>query len=374
MNTQIRTVLFTGGHVTPALAVIDILQKEQSDVRILFAGRSYTEKSNIPSFEYQEITHRKIPFFHIRAGRMNRSVSLATVVEIVKIPLGFFDVIRVLLREKPNLIVSFGGYIALPVSIVSSLFGIPIVTHEQTIRPGLANRIIGHLAKRVFTSFPESAQYFSKGKVEVSGNPMRRFASTSEGSREQVESSRPLIYVTGGSLGSHAINTHIEHILPTLLASYHLVHQTGNIQEYGDFERLTQLKKTLPHELAREYEIFEHVDSEKVGKYFKNADLIVTRSGANTFFEIILFQKPAILIPLPWSAFDEQRLHAHILKNAGVADIFEQEDDSQKLLTMIQSIVSTPNTYGQSFSSLARTYSTNGAHTLAQAVAQELHR
>ncbi len=153
-------ILITGGHLGTALGVVDEISK---DNEIVFVGKKYSlDQEKTVSLEYQEITKRGLKFYPITAGRLTRLASLRTILNILKFPIGFYQTNKILKAEKPDAILSFGGYIALPLCLVGYLYKIPIFTHEQTLNPGLANRIISKFSKKVFISFEEARKNFTR--------------------------------------------------------------------------------------------------------------------------------------------------------------------------------------------------------------------
>lgn len=361
-----RKIIITGGHVTPALAVIDELKKQAPDVEIVFVGRRYNNHEMTESFEYQEITRRGIRFIHLDTGRSIKSLSFSSLKNLFSIPVGMWRAWGIIATEKPDLVMSFGGYLALPIAYASSLQHVRLFTHEQTIHPGVANRSIASKAEKVFISFPETASFFPQDKVVISGNPIREsiYQNTIDIEIDDV----PTIYVTGGSLGAHAVNTMIEAIIPELLTTYNVIHQTGNVKEFGDFERLQQKRSSLSKEYKKRYLLKTHVNDEEIGSILKKADIVVGRAGANTFFELVSLKKPAVLIPLPEAAFDEQRKHARILQEAGVSIIVEQTEEPHQLLKSINEVIQNKKTYAERFSRLERVYPQQATQTLVAAI------
>ncbi|MFQ5452181.1 MAG: glycosyltransferase, partial [Candidatus Paceibacterota bacterium] len=173
----------------------------------------------------------------------------------------------------------------------------------------------------------------------------------------QIPSSRPVIYVTGGSLGAHALNKHIEQILDKLLEKYTIIHQTGAVRQYADYERLSK-------RASKYYIVQKHVSSAEIGYVYGRSSVVVSRAGANTVFELIALAKPAVLVPLPISAAGEQQAHARLLKDRGVAEIFSQERDSDVLFDLIEKVVDRRATYSKNFSNLANLYKKNAASLL----------
>lgn len=353
-------LLITGGHPTPAIAVIDEIRKRRVPVSIVFVGRKYNnDGERTLSFEYQEMQHRSIPFVHLTAGRLTRILSVQSLVNILRIPGGFFRAFHIILTEKPDIILSFGGYLALPVACAAWILHIPVYSHEQTIEPGLANRLIAILARRIFVSFPSSQAFFPGKKTIVTGNPMRPELFERQ-TPFAVPSNLPVIYVTGGSLGAHAINSHIAHIISRLVASAVVIHQTGNVEAYNDYEHLQKIHAVLPAAVRGRYIIKQHISSDQIGSAFGQSDLVISRAGANTFFELVALQKPAILIPLPWSAHDEQSKHAAVLAEAGAAEVFEQTGNSETLLQLILQMLEDLPRYTESYARISHTYQNEG--------------
>ncbi|MBI4008909.1 UDP-N-acetylglucosamine--N-acetylmuramyl-(pentapeptide) pyrophosphoryl-undecaprenol N-acetylglucosamine transferase [Candidatus Roizmanbacteria bacterium] len=361
-------VLITGGHLGPALAVIEELDQKN---QIIFVGRKYaSNKEKTVSLEYREIEKRKIPFYNLTAGRLTRIASLGSLEHIFKIPLGFYQALLILKKEKPDLILSFGGYIAFPICFLGYILKIPIFIHEQTIHPGISNRLSGFFAKKIFVSFKESAKFFPESKTIVSGNPVRKAVLRIIKKVFDLKKGLPIIYITGGSIGSHNVNLHVEHILDKLLEKYIIIHQTGNIRQYGDFERLKIFKNKLPIEKRENYFLKDHFLDDELGYIYSQADIVVGRSGANTFFEILAWKKPSVLIPLPWSASGEQLKHAELIKSAGTGEIFNQSNDSDKLLILINKIIKDKEKYINNFKNLQKLYQQNAASVIVKSISQ----
>ena|SRR3990167_8381400 len=342
-------VLITGGHLTPALAVIKELKKHK-DAEIVFVGRQYTDENNLTlSYEYSQIEKLGVPFIHLTTGRFTKKFSIRTILNYVKIFFGIIESFLIIREFKPNAVLSFGGYLGFPISFVAGLLHINVFIHEQTIMPGLANRIAARYAKKVFIAFPESKRFFSSHITSIVGNPLRNEIFHSQDAPFGDIGQKPIIYITGGSLGAHSLNVHIENILPELLKKFVVVHQTGNVAEYGDYDRLAKISLEY-----KNYVVRTHIFDSEIGWLFKNASLVVSRSGANTIFELIALQKPAVLVPLPWSASGEQKLHAEILQSHHVAEIFDQKDESLALLELILKVYANVETYQHSYKSLQK--------------------
>lgn len=350
-------ILITGGHPAPALAVIDKIKEKKPGTEIVFVGRKYAlDSEDTLSLEYKEIEARKIKFIALEAGRATRVISVKSIRSLIKVPLGFFQSWQILKIEKPDRILSFGGYMALPIAVIGYFFKIPVYTHEQTINPGLSNKIIGRFSKKVFVAFEEAAAYFKKNKTIVTGNPIRSSVFKTIKKPFTINKDRPVIYVTGGSLGSHSINLHIQSLLPRLLDKYTIIHQTGDTKEYVDYEQLLGYRRQLAEELKKNYLLRKHFLDDEIGYIFSLTDLVVSRAGANIYFELLALKKPAILIPLPWSANKEQQRHAELFKKAGLGEIFIQSQTSEDLYVLINNMINNLGNYKGRFNKLRSLY------------------
>lgn len=359
MNVTIDSMklLITGGHVTPALACIDYIREKNLPIQIFFAGRQFAQKTDTePSLEYQEICKRHIQFYDIPAGRLTRSLSWQSIQHLLSIPKGFKTAFQLINEIKPDAVLSFGGYLALPVALAARWKAISVYTHEQTMRPGLANILIGRVAKKVFVAFEETKTFFATTPVLHTGNPLRQQITHIDHQfirTLNLPTGRKTIFVTGGSLGAHAINQHIFNILNSLLQKYNVIHQTGNVAEYHDYETAQNLKQQMSVELQSYYHIQPHFLADQIGSIFGLADMVISRSGANTFFELVKLKKPAILIPLPISAHNEQLKQAEKFVQQGLGQIFLQNEPSQNLLHTIDTMVKNLPNYLNNFSKLS---------------------
>ena len=362
-------ILICGGHPTPALAVIDELQRKHSEIALVFVGRKYAiDSERTLSFEYKGCVERKVPFRELRAGRITRLITRSSIFNILRVPYGFFQALFILLQEKPEKVISFGGYIALPIAFWAWLFHILVFTHEQTMKPGIANKIIGFFSKKIFVAFESVIQYFPKNKTEWIGNPVRDVVFKQNELSFPIDSSVPVLYITGGSLGSHSINTHIYSLLEKLLPSFTIIHQVGDVKEYGDLERAQKLKLQYQKIYPHRYVPVAHITENEIGSVYTQAEFVIGRSGANTFFELIALQKPALFIPLPWSAHGEQKAHAEFFKRHGIGEVFDQKSDNAELLIAIQTLHENVTRYTDAFNTLPLQLKRDATQTLVQKI------
>jgi UDP-N-acetylglucosamine--N-acetylmuramyl-(pentapeptide) pyrophosphoryl-undecaprenol N-acetylglucosamine transferase len=334
-------ILVTGGHMTPALAVIDDLH-QRGFHNFVWVGHKYNQAGDKePSAEYKSINQKGIPFIDLKAGKLSRNWGgggwLTGIINLVKIPWGFLMSFVIILRHRPHLIISFGGYLALPIVIAGRLLGAKIVTHEQTVITGLTNKIIPRFAHKIFISWPSSAKYYPSDKTVLTGNPLRPEIFEARSNNIDVSEKLPVIYVTGGNQGSHILNRAVFTILPQLLERAVVIHQTGSSSVTGDAQTSQQIKSQLPVHLQSRYYPAAFIFSNEIGEVFAKASLVIARSGANTTYEILALQKPAIFIPIPWVTHNEQYLNASIATETGLASILEEKDLSpESLLQLVQ--------------------------------------
>lgn len=318
-----------GGHFSPALAV---MQKLPKDITVLFVGRKYVfEGDKTESFEYKTVQEQKIPFQTITTGRLQRSFSMHSVASLLKTPYGLTQSLRILRSFKPDVVFSTGGYITLPVTLAARMLGIPIVIHEQARKAGLANRIAGKFAQKICISWKSSEPFFPVGKTILTGNTLRE-AFLNPKTEKIFTEKLPMIYITGGSLGSHALNAAVSECLERLLEKYTLYHQTGDAQEYKDYETLSEKRRMLPEKLQKRYHVTKFVSADTVASILQEASLVVSRAGINTLTEILFFEKPVLLIPLPHGQKNEQLENAKFLEELGLARILLQRDLTPKTL------------------------------------------
>lgn len=332
-----------GGHFAPLLAVMEVLPK---DWDVLVVGRKFSlEGDKALSLEYQTAQKLDIPFHSITTGRLQRSFTKYTIPSLLKIPYGFLQGFTVVKRFCPDVILSFGGYVSLPVTVAAFLLGTPVVIHEQTLQAGLSNRISAMFARKICISWESSQHFFPKKKVVITGNPIRKELLLFVHSKK-TKGSLSLLYITGGSLGSHEINTLFEEIIAKLVKRYRIVHQTGDAKKFGDFSRLEAIRNKLVERERERYTLIKFVESKNVGPILRDADLVISRAGIGIITELAYFNKPALLIPLPVSQNNEQLQNALFLKSIGLAKVVEEQSFSaKKLYSLINHMVDNIHTY-----------------------------
>lgn len=331
-------VAVTGGHFAPAYCVTKALTARGA--RVLFFGRtSVFEDRKDVSLEKQALSSlANVRFISLDAPRMTSLRSLPQFIAAC------FVAVTVFLSNRPTKIISFGGYVSFPVCVVGWLLRIPIYLHEQTISPGKANSTLARFAREIFVSFPEAAHYFPPNKTFCIGNPLRERYEETQKPAWYPDSDKPLLLILGGSSGSHSINMLIRPLISELEKKYAIVHQVGD-SSYRDYEELLRyasetyvpIKFILPPELTY---------------LFDKSHMVISRAGANTFFDLVHFQKPSILIPLPWAQFREQELQALELEKKGVSILFTQNKPGHELLSIILAVESNYSHHVTNFAKL----------------------
>ena len=298
----------TAGHVTPNLALLPSLQKE--DFEIEYIG-SYN------GIERRLIEESGIPYNGISSGKLRRYFDLKNISDPLRVLKGYSEARKLLKKFKPDVIFSKGGFVAVPVVLAAKHFKIPVIIHESDMTPGLANKICIPSAKKVCCNFPETLKYLPEDKAVLTGSPIReellcgdRLAGLQYA---HLSSSLPIILVIGGSLGSVTVNQAIRGILPTLLEDFQVIHicGKGNLDETligtSGYVQYEYVDKPLRHLLAA-------------------SDLIISRAGANSICEILALRKPNILIPLSAAASrGDQILNANSFANQGFSTVLEEE-------------------------------------------------
>lgn len=312
-------ILVTGAHFTPAIATIEEIKK-YPEIKIVYIGRRNTmEGDKSKSVESEVLPKLGVKYIPIITGRLQRSFSAYTIPSLLKIPIGFLHAFYIILKENPDAILSFGGYVAVPVVFAGWLFSIPIIIHEQTLVSGLANSMSALLADKIALSFKQENRF--KGEnIIITGNPIRQMILNK--SRKFFEHKQPLILITGGNQGSHIINKTVEECLEKLINVASIIHVTGN--QIQDFEKLERLQN-------ENYKVKKWIGDD-YGSILQKVDLVVSRAGANTLTELAYIGKPALVIPIPYLYQHEQIKNAKFFEEQGLVRILLQSNLSGKTL------------------------------------------
>ena len=304
----------TAGHVTPNLALLPELQRRGYSVQYI-GSRTGIEKDLI--------TQAGITYYEISSGKLRRYFSLQNFTDPFRVLAGFSQAKQILKREKPDVIFSKGGFVAVPVVLAAKSLNIPTIIHESDMTPGLANRLCIPSARKVCCNFPETLNYLPAEKAVLTGSPIRRELMSGDTlaglNFTGLSSGKPVLLIIGGSMGSVKVNTAVRSILPRLLETFQVLHLCGK----GNLDESIRLPG---------YVQYEYIGAE-LKDLFALADVVVSRAGANAICELLALHKPALLIPLSAAASrGDQILNAKSFAKQGFSSILEEEETSDDVL------------------------------------------
>ena len=309
MKTIILTGGGTAGHVTPNLALIPKLQADGWTVHYIGAANSPEQEliSLVPD----------VTFHAISVGKLRRYFDLKNFSDPFRVLRGIRQATGIIRRLKPNVVFSKGGFVSVPVVYGAKLNGVPVVTHESDMTPGLANKLCAPFASAQCCTFPEAVKY-CKGKGGHTGSPIRpeilRGSRESGLSRFGFNEYRPVLMVVGGSSGAQAINECVRAALPTLTQSFQVLHLCGKGNCVSELDG------------TQNYAQVEYLNEEMADAY-ACADVLISRAGSNALCEILALRKPALLIPYPLDASrGDQLLNAGSFRSRGLSHVLLQEN------------------------------------------------
>jgi UDP-N-acetylglucosamine--N-acetylmuramyl-(pentapeptide) pyrophosphoryl-undecaprenol N-acetylglucosamine transferase len=327
----------SGGHAHTALSFIQYLETKFSNAKeqILYIGGNLAMEGETggKSIEQRLLEKSDLNYKIIRAGKLQRYFNFRTIALLFRVLGGLIDSFKILRKEKPDLIFSTGGYVTVPVCIAGWILKIPVYIHEQTTSVGLANKISAKFAKKVFTTFPQSKNYFPKKKTIHTGNLVKKdlFTEKKSGETSRViekmkkgKKQLPIVYISGGSQGSHILNATVREMMTYLVQYYQVILQTGENKVFNDYDNIYKDKQKLSTKVQSRFHPVKYIEASEIGYIYKNIDLFVGRAGANTVYELGLFKKPSILIPIPWTRNNEQQENAQLLEKLNLAKIIPE--------------------------------------------------
>lgn len=325
----------TAGHTIPIIAIVQALRKKKG-LKFFWLGGGEPEKS--------AAEENNIPFQKIVSGKMRRYLSLWNLIDFFKIPVGIFQSFFLILGFKPDLVLSKGGYVSLPVVLAAWLLRKKIIVHESDVILGLANRIALRFASKVLLGFvkgveggkPSFARATEGKEVKVKekkyifvGNPIR--VEIFKGDKEEgykffdFTPDKKTILIMGGGQGARFINNLVKKSLPNL-GHYQIIHLVGP-------------QNKLPKR-KENYKPFKWLSAKKMAFAYSAANLVMARAGANSLAEIAAKGLPSVLIPLPLGASYHQQANARVFEKRGASVVLEQGNlSSKKLVKAIKSLL-----------------------------------
>ena len=311
----------TGGHVIPSIAVARELK--QIGHEVFFIGtRQGMEAKLVPAAGF--------PIDWIEISGLKRVGGRQTLAAITRLPFSILAARNLLRKRRAAAVFSMGGYVAAPVMAAARMLKLPLAIMEPNAIPGVTNRRLGRIARKVLLTFEDAKSYFPNQDVEVTGLPVRAEFFLPESPRNTGR--KLTVLVTGGSQGSRTLNQACEQAWPQL-HNIRLIHQTGAVHYKAIAERFE--KTTVDGEVVPFIEAMP--------KTFSDVDVVVCRSGAGAVSELAAAGKPSILVPFPYAADDHQAKNAQALERIGAARfVRDQEMTGDRLISELHAL--TPET------------------------------
>ncbi len=322
-----KKVLLTGGgtlgSVTPLLAIKEEIQKQQKGVEFFWIGTKSGPEKKV-------VQKEGVEFWGIFSGKLRRYFDWRNFVDPFFIGVGLIESFFILRKIKPDVIITAGSFVSVPVSLAGAVLGIPTLVHQLDVRPGLANKIMSLWAKRITVGFSQSLTAYPSSRAVWTGNPLPLWAKELKKQPNlpvSLDNDLPVVLVMGGGTGAKAINELLEKILPSLVKIAQVIHLTG----VGKSPKLS-----FPN-----YYAFPFLDHKDILALYPRVDLAVARAGLGTLLELAFFGKPALLIPIPSS---HQEDNARLLHEQKAALVLDQDKlTPEELLSQIKKILYNKN-------------------------------
>jgi UDP-N-acetylglucosamine--N-acetylmuramyl-(pentapeptide) pyrophosphoryl-undecaprenol N-acetylglucosamine transferase len=319
----------TGGHFYPLIALaqhIRLHTEISNDISLYYFGPD--------PYNQEDLNRYNITYVRCPAGKRRRYFSVQNWLDNFKTIYGIFVAIRKLYVIYPDVVFSKGGYTSVPVTLAAWFLRIPVVIHESDAKPGAANKLAANFARYIAISYDDAAQYFDPERTALTGIPIRtelveRIPDAA--TRLGIPTDRPILFVTGGSLGAERINLLIIQSLKTLLPHFTILHQTG--VEWAEKVRALAIAKYPNENDLSHYFIKGTLSAAEMNLAQNAASLIISRAGSGSIQEIAYHQKPSILIPIPEDISHDQRTNAYAYARMGAAHVLEEGNLTDSLLT-----------------------------------------
>lgn len=360
----------TGGHFYPMLAVARAIllaadESRELDVRLVYMSAD--------PYDAEALANAGIRFSRVSSGKVRRYVSFKNLTDPFRTFFGVLTAIWKFFVDPPDAVFSTGGHAAFPTLVAARLFRIPTLIYDADAIPGRVTRYAAKFAERIAINFPDAAQYLPAERTAVTGHPVRRELSGGIGaaalSRFGLTDTLPVLVVLGGSQGAEALNDVVINALPRLRARVHVLHQTGRAHEQLVKDEIAVLERAQPNTAPGAYVPRGFFTEEELRDIGAVARVIIGRAGAGTISEIAAWGAPAILIPLPESAQDHQRLNAYAYARMAAGEVLEQQNCTPNMLaSRVEHILDTPEV-AERMRTSAKAFSRTGA---ALTIAREL--
>ena len=329
-NAGLKVILSGGGtlgSVVPLLAIAEMVKEKYPEVKFVWVGTKMGP-------EMELVAEQKISFAAITSGKLRRYFSLWNFVDIVKIIAAFFQSLIILRREKPQLLISAGGFVSVPLHWAGAVLNIPQWIHQQDVVPGLSNQLMAPFANIITVALQKSLNDFPKRRTLWLGNPVRA-AILGAGKAQAMEHFKlkpdlPVVLATGGGTGSARVNQIIAESVQHLEGVCQIIHLVGR-------ERPADMAEHAA-ELFADYHVYKFFTGEMKLAYAA-ADLIISRGGFGTLTDMAALHKAGIIIPKP----DHQEENVKFLAHENAIEILnEAMIDGLKLAQVIKDLVASP--------------------------------
>ncbi|MEC2074696.1 undecaprenyldiphospho-muramoylpentapeptide beta-N-acetylglucosaminyltransferase [Metabacillus fastidiosus] len=320
----------TGGHIYPALALINEMKRNDENIEFLYIG---TEKG----LEKGIVERAGIPFQSIEITGFKRKLSLDNIKTVIRFLKGVSDSKKMLKQFKPDVVIGTGGYVCGPVVYAAAKLGIPSIVHEQNSLPGITNKFLAKYVDKVAICFSEAEKYFPADKVVLTGNPRASEVIGADGKKGKeslgLTNGKKSVLIFGGSRGARAINNAVLQMIPALKnKDYEVVYVTGEVHYKNVMEKIEKMSSP-PNIIIKP---FIH----NMPDVLAGIDLIVSRAGATSLAEITALGLPSILIPSPYVTANHQEVNARSLSDHDAAILLsEQALNGEVLLAQMDEIL-----------------------------------
>lgn len=310
----------TAGHVMVNRILIPYIKRRDPDCKIIYIGSQN-------GLERELITELSdVPFCEIHTGKLRRYFSIENFKDIFQVWLGFWDALKILKRERPQLIYAAGGYVTVPVVWAANALKIPVFLRETDYSIGLANKLCLPFAKKMFVTFPDTQKTVNCAVTSFPGMIVRPELFEPHEKSILLPDNRPVCFVMGGSLGAGIINEAIWNNVDTLLQKYNIYHVCGK----------GNLNTNIPN--SRYYHQIEFTN--EIGPYLSAADVVISRCGSNAITECLSLGKRMICIPIPsrHSRGDQEQNAAFAVKNGNAVLLSQNDLTAENLLAAISRV------------------------------------
>ncbi len=324
-------IVFSGGGtlgpVTPLLELRRVIVKHLPDTTFAWVGTKQGPEREI-------VEKAGVPFFAIGAGKWRRYFSWTNFLDIFRIIVAFFQSILFLLHERPDLLISAGGYVSVPLHWAGALLGIPSWIHQQDVIPGFAVKLMVPVARKVTTALEATAHHFPRKKTVWTGNPVRVLEAadrTKAAAFFGIPPDAPVVFALGGGTGSITVNRMILEAIASWPRDWHIIHLTGK-ERPGDLEE--RAAKAFPN-----YHVYKFFTDEMALAY-SLADVVVARAGFGTLGELASLRKAAVIIPMPGT---HQEANVRFFSVSGaLLELHEGLDGGPRLSREVRELMNNP--------------------------------